>query len=137
MQHHFVLLDSNDVIAVTSDMQAGVTSHSHCGVTCALAGNRHYLYFTFDSAGDVCKCGSVLSKPTSGNPDVSTSVDIYLDARFKLHRLPDGEDVVLMLSEDKKTYSDARSFCLQFQNGRLFVADTLEKTKLVFDVISE
>ena len=98
------------------------------------------------SSPQVCKCGSILSKPTSSNPDLSLPIGsatsstpavpeaTYMDAGYKLHTLPDGEEVVLMLSEDQKIYSDARSVCQQFQHGRLFVADTLEKMRLVFDV---
>ena len=36
-----------------------------------------------------------------------------------------------MFSEDIKTYVDARTFCNQFPNGRLFVADSVEKAMLV------
>ena len=112
------------------------------------------------SSPQVCKCCSILSKPTSSNPDLSLPIGsatssnpglslpigsatsstpavpeaTYMDAGYKLYTLSDGEEVVLMLSEDQKIYSDARSVCQQFQNGRLFVADTLEKMRLVFDV---
>ncbi|XP_035829623.1 C-type lectin domain family 4 member M-like [Aplysia californica] len=112
------------------------TSVSACAVRCVSRHNSHY--FAFDQETNLCQCALTIVQgtvspllPSERLWDQVSDERCNMSAGFAMAALHNQQLCLKVIFSEQVNFATARARCEAFDNGRLFVSDTVDKLNLL------